>query len=178
MPKRKAPIIGPKAWPAFINILRTDHQASQSQKRAAKRGGRAGAGSSLLHAHDGLPRPQATASLSASGKVARAGVRLRRWRSLPSRPQSPTRWPSTSALRCTGTPALSDQHTQRSDTQTHSDTAETPQVIPPVLSLFTLLRPYLAHFFPDTRPKSRELRPSFDTAGARGRINWQGRRGR
>ncbi len=79
------------------------------------------------------------------------------------------------------------------------------QVIPPVLSLFTLFRPYLAHFFAifprflrvftvsmrrfqrapvrnpgprnsGARAKSGELRPSFDTAGAGGRITWCGRR--
>ena len=76
------------------------------------------------------------------------------------------------------------------------------QVIPPVPSFFTLLRPYLAHFFPvfsrflrvftvstrrfqrapsrnpgprngGTRTKTRDLGPSFDTAEANQRINWQ-----
>ena len=76
------------------------------------------------------------------------------------------------------------------------------QVIPPVLSLFTRFRPYLAHFCPvfsrflrvftasprrfqrapSRNPgprnggkgtKSGELRPSFDTADANQRINWQ-----
>ena len=73
------------------------------------------------------------------------------------------------------------------------------QVIPPVPSSFTLLRPYLAQFFsrflrvftalprrfqraPSRNPgprnggkgtKSGDLRPSFDTADANQRINWQ-----
>eukprot|EP01045_Picozoa_sp_COSAG04_P021673 COSAG04_NODE_2356_length_4279_cov_2.681818_5_plen_314_part_00 len=76
------------------------------------------------------------------------------------------------------------------------------QVIPPLLSLFTLLRPYLAHFFPvfsrflrvftvSTRrfqrapsrnpgpsnggknTKTRDLGPSFDTPDANQRINWR-----
>ena len=75
------------------------------------------------------------------------------------------------------------------------------QLIPPVPSLFARFRPYLAHFYPvfsvfcafspsrrggsnepqaGTRgqetagkgTKSSELRPSFDTAGAVGRITW------
>ena len=78
----------------------------------------------------------------------------------------------------------------------------TDQVIPPLPSLFTLLRPYLAHLFPvfsrflrvftawprrfqrapSRNPgprnsgkgtKSGELRPSFDTPDANPRINWQ-----
>ena len=76
------------------------------------------------------------------------------------------------------------------------------QVIPPLSSLFTLLRPYLAHFFPvfsrflriftvltrrfqrapsrnpgprngGTRTKTRDLGPSFDAPDAYQRINWQ-----
>eukprot|EP01045_Picozoa_sp_COSAG04_P016371 COSAG04_NODE_1361_length_7086_cov_30.584800_2_plen_155_part_00 len=77
------------------------------------------------------------------------------------------------------------------------------QVIPPVISLFTRFRPYLAQFLPvfsrflrvftasprrfqraarsrnrgprngGTRPKSSELRPSFDTPDANQRINWE-----
>ena len=75
-------------------------------------------------------------------------------------------------------------------------------MIPPVLSMFTLFRPYLAHFYPvfsrflrvftawprrfqqapsrnpeprnsDKGTKSGELRPSFDTPDANQRINWQ-----
>ena len=75
-------------------------------------------------------------------------------------------------------------------------------MIPPVPSLFTLLRSYLAHFFPvfyrflrvftvsprrfqrapsrnpgprngGTRTKTRDLGPSFDAPDANQRINWQ-----
>ena len=85
------------------------------------------------------------------------------------------------------------------DPTEEEDQTEGHQVIPPVPSLFTLLRPYLAHFFPvfsrflrvftvsprrfqrapsrnpgprngGARAKSGELRPSFDTSGAVGRI--------
>ena len=80
------------------------------------------------------------------------------------------------------------------------------QVILPILSLFTLFRPYLAHFCPvfsrflrvstawprrfqrapSRNPgprnggkgtKSGELRPSFDTPDANQRINWSGHGG-
>ena len=74
------------------------------------------------------------------------------------------------------------------------------QLIPPVLSLFTRFRPYLAHFPPSfarfhrlaeavptspsrnpgprnggTRPKTRDLGPSFDAPEANQRINWLAR---
>ena len=88
------------------------------------------------------------------------------------------------------------------DSEDPTEEEDQTQVIPPVPSLFTLLRPYLAHFCPvfsrflrvftasprrfqraprrnpgprngGKRTKSGELRPSFDTADANQRINWK-----